>query len=270
MENFNTKKESVLSYYLPHQTNEMIPGNYGIYKDFFVGTDYQIGVSSKKDGALARGRTISCYSGVSEIISERATKAGRDNLPPIKGYINGLEVNKENITKSTTKSSSDNTIRGAFGKNTIFSIGGPATKSDTTACESVELYIPEELRITFPPVRTMEDVAPLWYYKDFTVKWNADPNNSNGVIVYVEWFGDMLLGEDLKDTYVRRVAIVPDTGSAVLSNRMFEGIPDTAYCNLTLLRGNVKNVDVDSYSYKLMGESHQSMSFILIRNIKKK
>ena len=77
----------------------------------------------------------------------------------------------------------------------------------------------------------------------------------------------MVLGDDIEDTYVRRVITVPDIGEALLPEELFDGIPDTAFCHLTILRGNVENLKIDQYSYTVLGETHQSIAFILLRKI---
>lgn len=58
-----------------------------------------------------------------------------------------------------------------------------------------------------------------------------------------------------------------DTGEAFLNPDIFNGIPDTALCTLTILRGNVENVLINDYSCKIAAETHQSIQFILIRNV---
>jgi len=47
-----------------------------------------------------------------------------------------------------------------------------------------------------------------------------------------------------------------------------EGIPDTAVCHLTLLRGNIETLSIDDSSYKIQAESHDYLTFVLIREIK--
>ena len=49
---------------------------------------------------------------------------------------------------------------------------------------------------------------------------------------------------------------------------VFDGIPDTALCYISLLRGNVENIPIGDYSYKVMGESYAVLPFVLVRHIK--
>lgn len=256
--------------YLPHTINEALPGNYDTYLKFFKGTDYEIGISSKKDGALTGGRTISCISGPSEIQPIK-TKGSYKELPNLVSFIDGIEVSQQNISGGGTKSS-NNSLMNSFGRTVTFSFRNQnaTTKAMTQDAGSTDLYIPKEIDILAPAAKTEDDLNPLCYYKNFVLKWNEDCNNENGVLVIVEWYGGMVLGDDIENACVRRVASFPDTGRAVLPKSFFEGIPDTAYCNLTVLRGNVDNVSDGQYSYKVLGESHQRISFILIRHIRNK
>ena len=100
------------------------------------------------------------------------------------------------------------------------------------------------------------------------MKWNADSNNENGVLVIIEWDGTMILGEHYPDTYVRRVDCFPDLGELTINPHMFDDIPDTALCKLYIGRGSVDNFLSDNYSYKILSETHESLDFILIRNLK--
>ena len=49
---------------------------------------------------------------------------------------------------------------------------------------------------------------------------------------------------------------------------MFEGIPDTAFCEMYLIRGNIENIDIDQIEYQLLAETFDMINFVLIRNIK--
>ena len=95
----------------------------------------------------------------------------------------------------------------------------------------------EPISITSPYSEDGQDY-PSCYYEDMVVKWNADPYNDNGVVVIVEWNGMVLSGPDYSSTVVG-IDIVEDTGEATLNNHLFDNIPDGAFVNLWLLRGNI-------------------------------
>lgn len=251
--------------YSPHKISEAIMGDYTVYEKYFTGTDYEIGLSSHKDGAISGGRIISCISGISEIQPIK-TKAVDFSLPKLKSFANGIEISEANI--SSVKTKGRGSLSDMFGTNVTFTFSNSTeTKSSEPQAGSADLYIPAEIMFLAPCANSEEDINPLCYYKNFQIKWNKDENNKNGVLVAVEWNGNMVLGDDIENTSVHRTMTFCDTGEAKLPAKLFDGIPDTAICNLIILRGNCNNVVYDNYTYKLVGETHQLISFILIRNI---
>ena len=87
--------------------------------------------------------------------------------------------------------------------------------------------MPKIVRISFPEVVSEDNRYPLCYYKDFVVRWNEDSANKDGIVVFVKWSGIMVFGEDYSSSYIYHIVRVPDSGSTVLDETMFEGIPDS-------------------------------------------
>ena len=253
--------------YQPHRINEVVSGDYQKYMEYFEGTDYEIGISSSKDGGLPGGSSISCISGISHIRKENSAKASPIELPAMKSFVDGIEISPQSF--SQTKAS--NSIMNCFGKTVKFTFShNIETKSSDGDTGEAEMYVPAAIEFTFPYAESEEDLNPLCYFKDFIIRWNKDEGNKNGVLVVVDWTGSMVLGNDIPDTHVCRLVKFPDTGEARLSESIFNGIPDTAFCNLMILRGNVENIEQEQYTYKLIGKTHHQISFILIREIDKK
>ena len=48
---------------------------------------------------------------------------------------------------------------------------------------------------------------------------------------------------------------------------MFDGIPDSAFCSLYVLRGDVEMLNSDGVSLNVVAETHDSLNFVLIRNV---
>lgn len=252
--------------YQPHTIHEAVSGNYQKYLEYFEGTDYEIGISTSKDGALPGGSTISCISGVSQIRKASLTKAAADELPPIKSFVDGIEISTQNISRTKASKS----IMDSFGKVVKFSFCNEyQTKSSQNSTGEAEMYVPKAIEFIFPRAESEDDLNPLCYYKNFVIRWNKDENNQNGVLVVVDWTGSMVLGNDIPDTHVCRVVQFPDTGEAQLPETFFDGIPDTAHCDMLILRGNIENIEQGQYTYKLVGKTHQQISFILIRELSK-
>lgn len=260
-----TMSTSEDSDYQPHKINEVLSGDYQKYMEYFEGTDYEIGISSSKDGALPGGSSISCISGISHVRKADVTKAALSELPPIRAYADGVEISPHVI--SQTKAS--NGILDSFGKVVKFTFCNDSKTKSSDSTGEADMYVPKAIEFTFPHADSEEDMNPLCYYKDFVIRWNEDEDNKNGVLVVVDWTGSMVLGNDIPDTHVCRLAKFPDTGEARLPEEIFDGIPDTAYCDLLILRGNVENIEHGQYTYKLVGKTHHQIPFILIREIEK-
>lgn len=193
------------------------------------------------------------------------TKTTQNRLPQIRSFVNGIEISQHSISQTKTS----NCIMDSLGKVVKFVFYNDSqTKSSGTSTGEADIYVPMAIEFTFPYAESEEDLNPLCYYKDFVIRWNKDENNKNDVLVVVDWTGSMVLGNDISDTHVCRVAKFPDTGEALLPEVFFDGIPDTAYCNLLILRGNIENIEQGSYTYKLVGKTHHQISLILIREIK--
>ena len=250
--------------YQPHKVNEALDGDYQKYMEYFEGTDYEIGISSSKDGGLPGGASISCISGISQVRKANVTKSATRELPSIKSFVDGIEISPENIVQ--TKAA--NSIMDSFGKVVKFTFCNESQTKSSSIGEA-EMYVPKAIEFTFPFAESEEDLNPLCYYKNFVIRWNKDEDNENGVLVVVDWTGSMVLGNDIPDTHICRIAEFPDTGEAHLPENIFDGIPDTAYCDILILRGNIENIENDQYSYKLVGKTHHQIPFILIREIEK-
>lgn len=248
------------SFYEPVYIDSLMTDDLGKYIDYVAQTDYVAGISSSKNNPL-RKEFIYTFSEASHVIG---TKNGISEQPAFDVTINGMPIGESVNTKSAQGWES------VYGTTVRFEISNSGLQTRTSPSTAMDMYIPELVNVTFPKMQEEADMYPLCYYDGFVVRWNADQNNTNGVLVAVEWFGAMVFGDHNPDAYIRRVDCVEDTGEAVLTKEMFDGIPDTAICHLTLLRGNLENVIADDYSFKLLGETHQNFPFVLLRNIRYK
>ncbi|WP_300905948.1 hypothetical protein [uncultured Bacteroides sp.] len=251
--------------------DDFIAENPGKYLEFDIQTDFCASVDAHKLDPLGAA-VITSFNG----ISENCISATR-SLPEANYYsvqVKGIKLGEK---QTTTRSASQNGLQTIFGKKTDFIISrNPMTTRSGVSHEAsqdstVSMYVPKMIEILSPAIKNEDDLYPLCYYKEMELRWNADENNPNGIMVVVEWTGTMIFGEDNPDVYIRRTDVInEDSGSIVLKDEMFKDIPDTALVYITLLRGNVENFLVDDYSYKLMAESHQILPIILIRNLRNK
>ncbi len=81
-------------------------------------------------------------------------------------------------------------------------------------------------------------VLPYCYAQDLEVTWNEDTDNQNGVIILVRWIGAVINGPNVSEP-VYHASLVPDNGVTVLSNALFDGIPNNAYVTLFVIRANI-------------------------------
>lgn len=248
------------NFWNPISEDTKIPDNIGKYEGYFSPTDYITTISSSKRNPL-ESENINVYFYQND--SDMLTKSP-DDIPELEIKIDGQCIDEFAILK--TKSGHPfQEAASLFGRRVPFMIGS-RTKSGASE-STIELYVPELIQITSPEVKIDSDIFPLCYYDGFVLKWNPDSDNTNGVIVVVEWFGTMVFGEDNLDSYVRHVDLLPDNGEAVLNNHLFDDIPDTALCHLTIIRGDLENLIVDDASHKIIGETHATLPFVLIREI---
>lgn len=222
------------------------------YLLFFENTDYFVGFSSLQSNPLSKYRTVTK-------ISDDINKLKNSNTK-LSIYANGIEIG--NSVKKNQCAVSEQ----LYGKNVSFVFKNKTVyKSGNT--DSVTMYIPELVSITSPPVNQPEDLLPLCYYENFILKWNADTENKNGLVVTVEWLGKVY-GDKDQETFVRNVDIIPkDDGEVVLNKNLFKDIPNFAMVHITLLRGNIDTANIENDSYKIFGESHTDLHLVLVKDL---
>lgn len=238
------------------------------YLDHYAPADFTAGISAVKENPLAE---IVAYS----FNKRYETCSYASDLPkdakPFRITVSGLDLSSALPPTRTT----GNPLGELFGRKNTFKITELLTTRQgdgrpmESSSEEISLYIPRPIEITTPAITSDEDFYPFCYSKDFVLRWNADPNNENGVIIVVEWFG-ATAGQGDYNAHIRRIDLLEDTGEAHLDAALFDGIPNTALVDLTLLRGDVKNIDLDNCTYKISGETHAYLSLVLVTKIKEK
>ncbi|MGF1560045.1 MAG: hypothetical protein ACFCUL_13225 [Flavobacteriaceae bacterium] len=102
------------------------------------------------------------------------------------------------------------------------------------------------------------------------LEWNADSKNKEGLVVIAEYDGLTSVpskagsGRPVTNT----INVKNDNGKVVLSNALWKDIPDTAFVNLSVLRGNVKIEQIDEEKYKFYALANAVMPIILIKDLK--
>ncbi len=237
----------------------VVLGQYGKYRKYLDSSNYLVGISSSKASPVD-APTTKVYAGFADYRAE--TKSDYSLADCIK--LNGDPFPSPFNTKSSLDCSDS-----VFGKSVTISIPKRSTKSSSYEGDDIELYAPKEIEILSPKIEDKANLLPLLYYDGLVIEWNEDPMNENGVIFILEWAGEVVVGQESPETVIRRTCIVKDNGATTLNSHMFDGIPDTAVCHLTILRGDIDLADIDGASYKVLVETHEFLSFILIREIQK-
>lgn len=248
---------------IPVFIDESMSSSVGKYEAHFGCTDFYVQISSLKSDPLNE-EFLGLSSGA---VDSTLTKAAGILTPPHQVFVDGIPVGKQpQITRSGQKA---NALKDLYGKTIEYEfIPNSGTKS-TNEPTVITQYVPQQLTITSPRVTCPEEMYPVCHVHNFILKWNADPQNNNGLIVCVEWIGKKLYGEDIEGSYVRRTAFIPeDDGETTLDPKIFNHIPNTALVYITLLRGGIDNVMVGDYSYNISNETHAILPIILARKIK--
>lgn len=145
-----------------------------------------------------------------------------------------------NLSSLQTRSASTDEKKSAdhlFGSNVGFQLNPPASmlKSATDATINDTMYVPEKLLLNEPKLTYVVggDNSDL-VYSGQTFTWNADANNTKGVIIIVTY--------DPEDgsTPVRNAITVVDNGSCQLSDILFQGVPHGKVVTVEVCRGNFK------------------------------
>jgi hypothetical protein len=268
--NIKPKKKVTKDNFWNLQSSDIvIAKDVGKYIDLYTPTDFYAVVSAQKTDPL-QDVFYTSYSGATKNTAE--TKSSKINENPFSISVNRMKI--KDVNTDITNNSKKEDLSSLYGKNIQFSIqnvnrtqSSSSSDSDTT----IDMYVPELIEITSPVIISKEDMYPLCYYENFILSWNADEQNENGVVIIVTWTGAMAFGQDHPNISIRRTDVVPDNGSAVLSNNLFDDIPDTGIALLTIARGNIKNIGLvnNNYTYQILAESHATLPFILIKNIRK-
>lgn len=245
------------SMYEPRKEQSILPGNYGKYLNYFNDCDNLIGISASKPSALNSHR-VKGYCGPNYMRNTKSSEICTFDV-----MVNDVPFSRSASTKSGFNDQE------FFGRDVKFSISSKYATKSTGEGVDVEMYVPEMISIIKPQITNEKELIPLCYYDGFVLEWNADPYNKNGVIVIFEWIGNMVIGQDIPDTYIRRVGVFEDNGTCVLPISLFEGVPDTAVCHLTILRGNIESVNLSGESFNVMADSHEFLTFVLIREVKR-
>lgn len=222
-----------------------------VYHSYFKQTDNVIGFSSLKPNSLKQ-HSIVRHSKFSDTNKQLQLSINNETMK--------MQSESHKITALEAKD--------VYGKTIRFKINNTNSLSMSRDDGSeVEMYIPELVEITNPSVTTLDERSPLCYYSDFVLEWNADPNNEEGLVVIAEYFGGNAIPQNSQNTHILNTDYIElDNGHTVLSEELFEGMPNLSFVDIVLLRGNVTIEEIEGELYKFFAESHVRLPIILVRD----
>lgn len=230
-------------------------------------TDFLVLLSSLKPSPIEEEQ----ITALSDQLYYHSTKTIANLGKPFDILVDGIPVNHVETIKKTTKTpESIPNYKQLYGKTVSYKFI-PITSTKGTQKESITIaqYVPELIEITSPRVSNEDEMYPVCYGGNFILRWNADPKNTDGLIVTVDWSGEKMFGPSYDNQSVSRTAFIPeDNGEFRLDPKMFDHIPNTALVFITLLRGNSKTALVGDFSYRMYCETHAVLPIILCRKMR--
>lgn len=215
------------------------------YHKYFKQTDNTIGFNSLKKNAHSDYSLVERLNFPSD--SEKSVR------------INGKAFISQK-SKSSNLDSED-----IYGKTLSIQLGD---KSGKTTSGEIKMYVPKKLNISKPIPISEKNVTILAHHKNFLLEWNADPKNEEGLMLAIEYLGENVDARKNTDIHIQNVDHIEyDNGKYILKQAMFDDIPNLAYVNLILLRGNVEISEFNNETLKLYAESHQRVPLIIVKDL---
>ncbi len=152
-----------------------------------------------------------------------------------------------------------------YGTTVSFRIEGNTTASVTSKVVPVNdsIYVPKEVILSRLVLDNAVEKNTVGVGKKFT--YEIDVNNTNGIIVIVEYSPESYSNESIKASYpnyVRNGKAVKDNGQVILDDSYFNGIPIGASVTVTIARANYKfNETSDSETYLLYAYNFKYFNF---------
>ena len=158
-----------------------------------------------------------------------------------------------------TNSSSNNNNNRQSATNSVL----PTINDQSTA--STTIYIPAAITITnVPPT----NVITLTNGQPTTITWNADPNNTIGVIIVAEYYPEFYNNQASYNAgnkqFIRQALNVPDNGSTSIPWSFFGQFPLGGHITLWVGRGNFDVASNGTYNYRVGGYTATAIWDILV------
>ncbi|HLK31050.1 MAG TPA: hypothetical protein VKT28_20900 [Puia sp.] len=154
--------------------------------------------------------------------------------------------------------------QGDAGYNQKQNQSSAAVQSGATTL-STSLYSPKPITITNIPAKSSIKLTPN---TNTTLTWNADPLDSNGVVIIADYLPTRIFNYYTnKAGYTHALTsseLVPDNGSTTVPWSFFSQFPVGSHITLWVARGNYTILSNKDYSYKVGGYSAAAVWDVVI------
>lgn len=131
---------------------------------------------------------------------------------------------------------------------------------------TVKVPTAKPIKILSPDMSYWKGIYPWACSEGFVLEWEADPQNKNGVVIITSWNG-LIIDSDTTGGYIDHATLVKDNGYVVLDPKMFEGMPETAFVTLYMLRANIEDLEIDCKNVPWVGKD--PVSYLSNSNMRK-
>ena len=155
-----------------------------------------------------------------------------------------------NYSYSLERPEINTVIHNWFGKKVAFKMTYDGSANRTTSLEVIDsCYIPQEINIDDNSIKNTFGVTTLFNGGEngvsrngnYTINWNADPKNTNGVAILVSWHGASFVETAPHNpsstlNYIVNLDIVDDNGTYTIKAENFNDFPKNAIFSISLIR----------------------------------
>lgn len=128
-------------------------------------------------------------------------------------------------------------------------------------------YVPQKVDMQMTNAVQLEGSHKGISRQGLHIRWNADPSNANGVVLYLFWKGDRTDKspyEEQTTEQIHRAVKLEDTGEAILTADFFENIPTNAILSLFFMRGNVHITQAEEDSWQFYTITQDKFDVVLM------
>nr|MBP7389915.1 hypothetical protein [Chitinophagales bacterium] len=235
---------------------------YNLYRKY---TPAYISFKSTKIYPYPETNSWSCFA--SFRIDTSTTFSGK----PVYENVGSVTLNDLNIPKEPRNGymimnpspTEEKTLSGFYGDSVTFSLSG--TDSSLYQSQSARLYVPKPLNVRFEnnaiipgKGHTKMQRTAVSRKSKFTLKWDVDTKNTQGVILSIQDEGkvDSLGYTEIipSESFGQNTLLLKDDGEYVFRPRDFKNIPDNYELMFTISRRNIVLTKNGTRDLKLCGE----------------